>query len=183
MTTFFRFQPKFPGIFKSLSVRARSGGHVTYGGPAAEKDARDNFLIKTQFIDSKEEELLMSEIKKSFRRSKYEYSHWDGVITGYRETEKSNWSDPVCRSVIERLQQVTKSYSTVGTGDTLPLIHVLDLAEDGSVVRVLSSIRTYVHGSIMRIATKLHFIYLATLSNAWRHYVCIAAIVRFKVYS
>ena len=52
------------------------------------------------------------------------------VITGFRETEKSHWKNEICQSVIRRLQDVTV-YNSDSVSRTLPLVHILDLAEDG----------------------------------------------------
>ena len=50
------------------------------------------------------------------------------VITGFRETEKSHWKNEICQSVIRRLHLVLYHYLV---SSTLPLVHILDLAEDG----------------------------------------------------
>lgn len=39
----------------------------------------EDFQLKTDFINKDEEESLMQEIEKAFRRTKYQYDHWDGV--------------------------------------------------------------------------------------------------------
>ena len=55
------------------------------------------------------------------------------MITGFRETEKSHWKETLSHSVIERLQEITKTSAT-NNAQSLPLVHVLDLAHDGYVM-------------------------------------------------
>jgi alkylated DNA repair protein alkB family protein 7 len=93
------------------------------------------------FVSAKEEELLMKEVSKSMRRKRYQYDHWDGAITGYRETEKVQWiseNEPV----INRLA-LTASRAAVGgcTLELLPTIHVLDLAKDGYIKPHVDSVK------------------------------------------
>jgi len=38
-----------------------------------------DFTLVQNFINTNEESSLMQEIEKSFRRTKYQYDHWDGV--------------------------------------------------------------------------------------------------------
>ena len=73
----------------------------------------------------------MEEVDRSFRRSKYQYDHWDNAIIGYRETEKVNWNNSVCEAVINRLREATKNAVQDATMELIPSIHVLDLASDG----------------------------------------------------
>lgn len=39
----------------------------------------NNFSLLKNFISTEEETALLKEIEKSFRRTRYEYDHWDGV--------------------------------------------------------------------------------------------------------
>jgi alkylated DNA repair protein alkB family protein 7 len=92
---------------------------------------QSSFTVINNYVTEKEEEELMKEVDTSFKRRKYQYSHWDGVITGYRETEKANWSHPVCQSVIDRLH---------GNANDSP-VHVLDLASDGFIRPHIDSVK------------------------------------------
>lgn len=44
-----------------------------------------------EFISVKEEQDLLDEIEPLFKKRRYIDTHWDGVITGYKEIEKSLW--------------------------------------------------------------------------------------------
>lgn len=87
------------------------------------------------FVSADEEEQLLSEVNKHFRGKKYDYGHWDGYIRGYRETEKSRWSENN-RLVFERLRQ-----EAFGDVDILPRVHVLDLAADGHIDPHIDSVK------------------------------------------
>lgn len=43
------------------------------------KEDFNDIIIKENFVNEEEEASLLNEINKSFRRTRYEYSHWDGV--------------------------------------------------------------------------------------------------------
>ena len=47
--------------------------------------------IYPNFITQIEHDQLVAESEKTLKKKKYQNSHFDHVITGYRETEKSNW--------------------------------------------------------------------------------------------
>jgi hypothetical protein len=50
-----------------------------------------NLQIYPNFITQQEHDQLVAESEKTLKKKKYQNSHFDHVITGYRETEKSNW--------------------------------------------------------------------------------------------
>lgn len=52
--------------------------------------------IYPNFITEVEHDQLVAESEKAFKKKKYQNSHFDHVITGYRETEKSNWVSELC---------------------------------------------------------------------------------------
>jgi len=45
------------------------------------------FYIITDFLSIDEEKLLVDTLSKQFRKKSYEDSHWDSVITKYKEIE------------------------------------------------------------------------------------------------
>lgn len=47
--------------------------------------------IYPNFITQAEHDQLVAESEKALKKKKYQNSHFDHVITGYREIEKSNW--------------------------------------------------------------------------------------------
>lgn len=115
----------------------------------------NDMTIVDNFISSSEEDQLFNEIEPYLKRMKYEFDHWDGVIIGYRETERKNWQ-PENKKIIERVQNFA-----IKDGKILSHIHVLDLSEDGEILPHVDNVRfcgTVIAGisllsdSIMRFA-------------------------------
>nr|CAH0104920.1 unnamed protein product [Daphnia galeata] len=69
---------------------------------------------------------LLEELELKFKRSRYQYDHWDDAIHGYKETMKPTWNT-VNDCVLNRLRNF--SFSTT----TMQHVHVLDLAENGHI--------------------------------------------------
>eukprot|EP00794_Sanderia_malayensis_P008255 gene8255-9137_t len=88
----------------------------------------DDALIMEDFITEDEETTVTKEVQKSLKRLKYQYDHWDGVIYGYRELEKSKWSDE-SSEILEKMRKFAFDESSV----MLPAVHVLDLAKEGYI--------------------------------------------------
>lgn len=94
-----------------------------------------DLLLYENFINPTQHETLMKEVDRSFRRTKYQYDHWDGAIRGFRETEKSRW-EPENEEIIEIIRTI------VFAGEpSSPLTHVLDLAEDGYIAPHVDSVK------------------------------------------
>ncbi|XP_065070215.1 alpha-ketoglutarate-dependent dioxygenase alkB homolog 7, mitochondrial-like [Rhopilema esculentum] len=87
-----------------------------------------DFLLFEDFVTEDEEKCLLEDSKKPLARLKYEYDHWDGVICGYRELEKSSWG-PESTNVLKRIQETVFDEKSV----MLPAVHVLDLSSDGYI--------------------------------------------------
>lgn len=86
---------------------------------------RDMILIE-DFISEEEEEHLFAETKKTMKRMRYQYDHWDDAIHGYREMEKTDWW-PENEKIFERVR------SRAFVANVLPHVHILDLAADGII--------------------------------------------------
>ena len=117
-----------------------------------------DFQIHEDFINVEEENNLVEELELKFKRSRYQYDHWDDVswkkkmscrlsnckmtiicltqkaIHGYRETEKPTWNKGN-DCVVNRLRNF--AFSTT----TMQHVHVLDLAENGHIKPHLDSIK------------------------------------------
>ncbi|XP_023247124.1 alpha-ketoglutarate-dependent dioxygenase alkB homolog 7, mitochondrial isoform X2 [Copidosoma floridanum] len=52
-----------------------------------------NMTIYENFISDEEEKSLLDELEPYLKRMRYEYSHWDNMIHGYRETEFIKWNE------------------------------------------------------------------------------------------
>eukprot|EP00117_Sycon_ciliatum_P045635 scpid93335/ scgid32781/ Probable alpha-ketoglutarate-dependent dioxygenase ABH7; Alkylated DNA repair protein alkB homolog 7; Spermatogenesis cell proliferation-related protein; Spermatogenesis-associated protein 11 len=88
------------------------------------------------FVSEAEEESLVQECSKYVDHLDYQYDHWDGVIRGYRETEKSRWS-PENSAVVERMRR-----AAFGNDVTIrPRVHVLDLSADGYIMPHVDSVK------------------------------------------
>ncbi len=62
------------------------------------------------------------------------------AITGYRETEKSNWNENNL-PVIQRLKTIARTAVPGKVAVPLEQIHVLDLAEDGAIKPHVDSVK------------------------------------------
>ncbi|XP_032675523.1 alpha-ketoglutarate-dependent dioxygenase alkB homolog 7, mitochondrial isoform X2 [Odontomachus brunneus] len=92
--------------------------------------------ILPNFISEQEEEILIREIDPYMMKLRYEFSHWDNAIHGYRETEWRKWS----KDNSEILNRVRK---TAFPSDMvqLSLVHILDLAAEGWIKPHVDSVR------------------------------------------
>ena len=89
--------------------------------------------IIDNFVTAEEESILFNEVEKKLRRMKYESSHWDAVIHGYREIQKLTWLEAT-QPIIQRLRSMV-------TPPLLPHTHVLDLSTDGLITPHIDSIQ------------------------------------------
>lgn len=76
--------------------------------------------IFKEFITLQEEQELINEINKKFKRTPYLDSHFDKVIFNYREMPASNWN-PENQKIIDRMKQVFPDIHAWKP------IHILDL--------------------------------------------------------
>jgi len=117
--TRFNFTKNFPDELKNDFVRS--------------------FLVYQDFVTEQEEENLMIEFEKYFKRHVYEKDHWDNAISKFRETEKKFFNKKN-EPVIERIRRI--SFPDTGKDSKcLPYTHVLDLAEDGHIMPHVDSVR------------------------------------------
>lgn len=66
------------------------GKKVDLSAEEQQKIAQDLWVLP-DFITKEEEHQLIEEINPLFKKKRYIDTHWDGVITGYKEIEKSFW--------------------------------------------------------------------------------------------
>ncbi|XP_055604036.1 alpha-ketoglutarate-dependent dioxygenase alkB homolog 7, mitochondrial [Uranotaenia lowii] len=93
-----------------------------------------DMTVIPNFITEAEEKSLLEELEPYLKRMRYEFDHWDDAIHGYRETERKHWF-PTNRVVFDRLK------TTAFQGETLPHVHVLDLAKEGVIKPHVDSVR------------------------------------------
>lgn len=95
-----------------------------------------NMTVIENFISKEEEISILDEIEPYMSRLKYESSHWDDAIHGFRETEKKRWQ-PENQIIINRL--IENSFPP--QLKLIPFIHVLDLHKDGVIKPHVDSVK------------------------------------------
>lgn len=95
-----------------------------------------SFTVIPDFITKAEEEILMKEVEPHLKRLKYEFDHWDDAIHGFREIERSRWSQRAS-SIVARARATAFPDSC----QQLPQTHVLDLAKSGVIKPHVDSVR------------------------------------------
>uniref|UniRef100_A0A8D0HKR8 Alpha-ketoglutarate-dependent dioxygenase alkB homolog 7, mitochondrial n=1 Tax=Sphenodon punctatus TaxID=8508 RepID=A0A8D0HKR8_SPHPU len=88
------------------------------------------------FLSAREEAGLARELEPLLRRQRYQPQHWDRAIHGYRETEKSQWS----QESLAILQRVWDTAFPPGVPQ-LSLVHVLDLEKSGYIKPHVDSVK------------------------------------------
>jgi len=88
----------------------------------------EDFVVANDFITQAEHDSLVEEVTSKLKRMKYETTHIDSVITGYREAPISNWINPANRAVVDRVLELFKGEKL----QFLP-VHALDLQADGHI--------------------------------------------------
>ena len=84
MTMLYRLERRRSRFWRAASTATSAEGVVSLGrhivcSQEAESDARDYLTVTLDFIAEKEEAEIMNDVEMTFRRRKYEYSHWDRV--------------------------------------------------------------------------------------------------------
>uniref|UniRef100_A0A8C6D4N3 Alpha-ketoglutarate-dependent dioxygenase alkB homolog 7, mitochondrial n=1 Tax=Moschus moschiferus TaxID=68415 RepID=A0A8C6D4N3_MOSMO len=119
-------------VLRTLSQQ----GWVRGSGPAVLSRLQDAAVVRPGFLTAAEEETLSRELEPELRRRRYEYDHWDAAIHGFRETEKSRWSE-ASRAILRRVQA-----AAFGPGQSLlSSVHVLDLEPRGYIKPHVDSIK------------------------------------------
>ncbi|XP_040846877.1 alpha-ketoglutarate-dependent dioxygenase alkB homolog 7, mitochondrial [Ochotona curzoniae] len=104
--------------------------------PAVLSRLRGAVLVRPGFLSAAEEDTLSRELEPELRRRRYEYDHWDAAIHGFRETEKSRWSQ-ASRAILQRVQ-----VAAFRPGQALlSSVHVLDLDARGYIKPHVDSVK------------------------------------------
>ncbi|XP_011250524.1 alpha-ketoglutarate-dependent dioxygenase alkB homolog 7, mitochondrial [Camponotus floridanus] len=96
----------------------------------------NSMKVLPNFISEEEENILMQEVDPYMKRLRYEYSHWDNAIHGYRETEWRKWNKDSSQ-ILDRVRK--KAFPPEMT--QLTLVHILDLASEGWIKPHIDSVR------------------------------------------
>ncbi|XP_008835135.1 alpha-ketoglutarate-dependent dioxygenase alkB homolog 7, mitochondrial isoform X1 [Nannospalax galili] len=120
-----------------LALRTLPGcGWVRGSGPAVLNRLRDAAVVRPGFLSQAEADTLSREVDPELRRRRYEYDHWDAAIHGFRETEKSCWSD-ISWAILQRVQAAAFTPDQT----LLSPVHVLDLEPRGYIKPHVDSIK------------------------------------------
>ncbi|XP_054271789.1 alpha-ketoglutarate-dependent dioxygenase alkB homolog 7, mitochondrial [Macrosteles quadrilineatus] len=95
-----------------------------------------NMIVVESFINEKEEDCLLKEIEPYMKRLRYEFSHWDNAIHGYRETERLKWNEENTK-IIDRV----RNFAFPPGSAQLHYVHILDLAENGYIKPHIDAVR------------------------------------------
>ncbi|CAF1381927.1 unnamed protein product [Adineta steineri] len=118
----------------------------------------DTLQVYDDYLTDNEYDNFLKEIDGYMKRKRYEYSHWDDAIHGYRESEKSEWTTEN-QQVLSRIRQ----FAFDDPKQTLVHVHVLDIAKDGYIKPHIDAIRycgttitglSFLSSSIMRLVHK-----------------------------
>ncbi|XP_003461145.1 alpha-ketoglutarate-dependent dioxygenase alkB homolog 7, mitochondrial [Cavia porcellus] len=120
-----------------LALRTLPGSAwVRSSGSALLGRLKDVAVVRPGFLSKDEEDTLSGELEPELRRRRYEYDHWDAAIHGFREIEKSRWTE-ASRVILQRVQ-----VAAFGPGQTLlSPIHVLDLEPRGYIKPHVDSVK------------------------------------------
>ncbi|XP_058863991.1 alpha-ketoglutarate-dependent dioxygenase alkB homolog 7, mitochondrial-like isoform X1 [Acipenser ruthenus] len=137
---------RFKALFgSSLLPRSRLGApglalsgsrSVVGSGPAVLELVSGQVEVREEFISEEEERELLGELEPVLKRKRYEFDHWDNAIHGYRETERSHWSERNS----ETLQRVRDVAFPPGTPQLGP-VHVLDVDKGGYIKPHVDSVK------------------------------------------
>ncbi|KAM9102334.1 alpha-ketoglutarate-dependent dioxygenase alkB homolog 7, mitochondrial [Sarcophilus harrisii] len=111
-------------------------GWLRGSGPTVLRRLRGAAVVRPGFLSSAEEETLKRELEPELRRRRYEYDHWDAAIHGFRETEKSHWSE-ASQAILQRVRAAAFPPALA----QLPMVHVLDLHQSGYIKPHVDSIK------------------------------------------
>lgn len=100
------------------------------------KELHATMKVFPNFISEDEENSILKEMEPYLKRLRYEFSHWDNAIHGYRETERSQWNEENLR-IIDKIRN--KAFPP-GTPQ-LAYVHVLDLTAEGWIKPHVDSVR------------------------------------------
>ncbi|XP_037527941.1 alpha-ketoglutarate-dependent dioxygenase alkB homolog 7, mitochondrial [Rhipicephalus sanguineus] len=99
-------------------------------------EVTQSMTVYDDFVTPEEESTLFAEIEPQYKRLRYESSHWDDAIHGYREIERTTWSPP-CEAILGRIRALAFTPEV----NQIQHVHCLDLLEDGHIKPHVDSVR------------------------------------------
>ncbi|XP_033636168.1 alpha-ketoglutarate-dependent dioxygenase alkB homolog 7, mitochondrial-like [Asterias rubens] len=110
--------------------------HLEISDAETEDIFTKDFELCNEFVSEEEGRVIFDEVEDYLEDAEYQYAHWDNAIHGYRETEKSRWSEK-SQAILHRIR--LKAFPS---GEhQLSLVHVLDLAKDGYIKPHVDSVK------------------------------------------
>ena len=106
---------------------------------AAPPGLRECVRVIPEFVTRDEERALAAELDPIFARQRYRRDHWDGVITGYKETERHAWAREENAAVVERARRAI----TAGGDDVTAWLptHAIELEPSGEIRPHVDSVK------------------------------------------
>ncbi|ESO94504.1 hypothetical protein LOTGIDRAFT_118068 [Lottia gigantea] len=92
--------------------------------------------VYENFLTEKEEESLMLEIEPQIKRIRYQDTHWDDAIHGYRETERKVWNS-VNQEILKKVRDISFAPGT----PQIDFTHILDIKKDGYIKPHIDAVR------------------------------------------
>ncbi|GAB0089758.1 alpha-ketoglutarate-dependent dioxygenase alkB homolog 7, mitochondrial [Sergentomyia squamirostris] len=126
-----------PHLTRNLCKNVSNVSFMKFHKDWPENDYKDflrDMTVIPDFITKEEVDKILEEIEPYLKRMRYEFDHWDDAIHGFRETERQHWY-PQNKETIEKIR------NTAFQGETLPHVHILDLAADGLIKPHVDSVR------------------------------------------
>ncbi|XP_072104598.1 alpha-ketoglutarate-dependent dioxygenase alkB homolog 7, mitochondrial isoform X2 [Mobula birostris] len=106
--------------------------------PALLRRLSRDIELRPDFLSPAEEAALLRELELEprLKRQRYQRDHWDQAIHGYREIEKSQWTEQNT-AVLQRLRDV----AFLPGVPQLSMVHVLDLEKTGFINPHVDSVK------------------------------------------
>ncbi|XP_078387408.1 alpha-ketoglutarate-dependent dioxygenase alkB homolog 7, mitochondrial [Cetorhinus maximus] len=132
--------------------------HLLGSNPAVLERVSRDVELRQEFISPEEEAAILRELEPRLQRQRYQREHWDQVIHGYREIEKSHWTEQ-SESIVQRLRDIAFSPGV----PQLSMVHVLDLEKTGFINPHVDSVKfcgdtiaglCLLSGSVMRLLSE-----------------------------
>ncbi|XP_078658395.1 alpha-ketoglutarate-dependent dioxygenase alkB homolog 7, mitochondrial-like [Branchiostoma floridae x Branchiostoma belcheri] len=125
------------GIAELLQNELSKFSYLHCHVPEVVQVCQRDMLVHENFITEEEEQILFEEVESKLKRHlRYEYDHWDDAIHGYKEIERSDWSDQ-SQPILQRVRRLAFPPGV----PQLHLVHVLDLAKDGWIKPHVDSVK------------------------------------------
>ncbi|KAL3868094.1 hypothetical protein ACJMK2_040930 [Sinanodonta woodiana] len=122
------------GISRQTNVLASEYLHAN--DEETQRVLSTSMKVYDDFISQEEEESIFNEIEPYLRRLRYETSHWDDAIHGYRETERKHWTEKN-KQILQRVKDLAFPPGVA----PLAYIHILDLQKNGYIKPHVDAVR------------------------------------------